>query len=166
MVTEYQHAWPSQKSPFAAEIVFFETSVIETIIKDHFREYYRYYCEPPDELEPAAQEEGLHLATTALEAFRALLCTHKEFETDESATEFLSSAESADDPVILNRIVSWTKQLMAKELVVDGIGARNADTPEELSGLLERFIKPVSVSEGERPIASLWPIVRIVRYEI
>jgi hypothetical protein len=138
---------------------------IKTIIKDHLREYFEHYCEPCEDLEPAEQEEGLHLADTALEAFRALFCNHKDFATDEAAMKFLSTAKSASDPVILTQLIARVKQLMATEQVVDGIGAGNADTAEELGQLIERFVKTVSVPEGEPPRASLWPIVRIVRYE-
>jgi len=139
--------------------------IIETIIKVHFREYFEYYREPHEDLEPAEKEEGLHLATTALEAFRALFCNHRDFATDEAATEFLSTAKSASDPVILTQLIARVKQLLATEQVFDGIGAGNADTAEELGQLIERFVKPVSVADGDPPRASLWPIVRIVRYE-
>ena len=95
-----------------------------------------------------------------------MFCNHVEFGTVEAAIEFLSSAGSEDDPVILNQLNSWTRQLMSSELVVDGIGSRCADTADELAGYLERFVKTVSAPEGEQAVPSLWPIVRIVRYNM
>ena len=137
---------------------------MEAIIQEHFKEYFQHYYESTEELDDAAMEESEHRASTAVEAFRAMFCDRKEFATDEAATAFLSLAESADDTILLNKLYSWTKQLMSSEKVIDGIATRCADTAVELGGYLERFVKTVSVPEGEPAVHSAWPLVKIVRY--
>ncbi|MCJ1396569.1 hypothetical protein MMC18_009460 [Xylographa bjoerkii] len=163
VVTEYQNAWPMQKKPFAAEIVFFEPTKREAFMREHFRDYYVHYCEPIDELDNDALEESEHRASTGFEAFRALFRDRAEFATDQAAILFLSSATSENDSTILDQIFSWTQQLVLAEQAASGLASYSADTAEELGGKLKRFVQTVSFPMGYDQVASLWPIVRMVR---
>ncbi|MCJ1399570.1 hypothetical protein MMC11_002772 [Xylographa trunciseda] len=163
VVTEYCKAWPMQKQPFAAEIVFFEPTKRQAIIREHFRDYYVHYCESLDGLDRDAYEESEHRASTGFEAFRALFRNRAEFATDQAATLFLSSATSENDETILDQLFSWTQQLVLMEEAASGLASYFADTAEELGGKLKRFVQTVSFPQGFDQVASFWPIIRIVR---
>ena len=165
-MTEYRQAWPSQKKPFAAEIVLFEQTKREAIIREHLRDYYVHFCESIHELDGDALEESEHRASTGLEAFRALFRDRAEFSSNDAASMFLSSATSESDTIILERLFAWTTQLLLTEQAGSGLAFCCADTAEELGGKLKRFVQTVTYPTEHDQVPSLWPIVKIVRYAI
>ncbi|MCJ1294120.1 hypothetical protein MMC34_005677 [Xylographa carneopallida] len=138
VVSEYHAAWASQSKRFAAEIKFFEPAERETILKEYFADFYRFTLEDVDELEEATRRDFELRHDTAIEAFLALYAGIPEFKSEEAAQEFLG----------------LRPQTMT--LVVE----KAADTAEELTGKIERFVKTWN---REYVLPSPWPLVKLVK---
>ena len=166
VITEFHQAWPTQSTPFKAEIDLFDPDRIKTIIISYFQAYYNHEWGTKKGLDNEALHDLETHATTAFDAFQALFANHREFQTEANAQEFLGRAKSELDSEIPQKLCSWVESLLLK------IGAKNgsiyltADTAPDLVRKMEPFVKtnPHAADEDDsRP--SPWPIVRLVRSE-
>ena len=71
VITEYHQAQPSQKAPFMAEIVLFESHSVQRILKTHPGSYYDYVHGSFGTVDQEAIDESNAHLSTALETFQA-----------------------------------------------------------------------------------------------
>ncbi|KAF1998322.1 hypothetical protein P154DRAFT_621882 [Amniculicola lignicola CBS 123094] len=165
VVIEFRQASPNQLKPFGAEIEFFARETCLQMVTDLFKKYMQYRKtleESPDEV----TETETEVASTARECFQQLFSNHPEFSDEATADEFLSSATSATDPVILNRLLKWTKNILCT-FVPDGKTTLTIEA-NTAAGLVERFLPftrtvPYREFNGLPLNFSPWPLVRLVR---
>ena len=76
MITEYQTRFEDQEDNFAAEIVFFETTMRENITRGYFADYYSHNFEEHNDLDQdESDSQGLG-PDTAAKTSMALLTDH------------------------------------------------------------------------------------------
>lgn len=164
-VTEYQQAPLSQETPFLATVELYEKGQILEILHEHLQTYYQYRFEGQEELEDGEAGELELRARTALDILIALFADHESFRNQECATEFLRTATSKDDQVILQCFSKWIDEIMEMNKPQDGLIHLTASTPEELSSRLEPWVSSNSIveEEGYSQSPSFWSIVRIAK---
>lgn len=160
VVTEYCQAWPTQKTPFAAEIEFFESKKRETVLRAHLDDYCRFYFEPREEIHNDLVEEYENQACTAFEVFQALFADHDEFSDEDSAIKLLSIARDEGKERVLAKLLAWMNELLSSLDMRDGIVDCKADSVRELADYLAPFTKTVNTLEGESPTPSSWPLAK------
>ena len=137
-------------------------------MQDHFRDYYRYNCEPIDDLDEDAREQLDTLASTAYDTFQALFCNRPEFcrqdTFDEEALRgFFGRAELASDRAMIGTLCSWSNELIAEFANSGSVAVVTADTAEALGAKIERFVRTVPLEGDLGSMPSPWPLVHIVR---
>ncbi|MCJ1433884.1 hypothetical protein MMC27_003249 [Xylographa pallens] len=160
VVSEYHAAWASQTKRFAAEIKFFEPAERETILKEYFADYYRFTLEDIDELEEATRRDYELRRDTSMEAFLALYAEYPEFQSEEAGQAFLDTATSDHDPMILDKLYTWSREVIASCEADNSVVERAADTAIDLGGKIERFVKTWN---GDEILSSPWPLVKLVK---
>ncbi|MCJ1377163.1 hypothetical protein MMC17_000255 [Xylographa soralifera] len=160
VVTEYHAAWASQTKRFAAEIIFFEPAERETILKEYFADHYRFTLEDVDGLEEATRRDYELRRDTTMEAFLAIYAEYPEFQSEEAAQEFLDTATSDRDPMILDKLFTWSREVVASCEADNSVVERAADSAIELGGKIERFVKTWN---GDDILSSPWPLVKLVK---
>lgn len=164
VITEYKNAWPGQKTPFRAEIIFYGLDKIRTIIQHNFRAYYKYSIANIDNEDQESKEELSACQETALETFKALFANRDEFRHEEKIRNFFRPANSEGDKDIIHTLLKWVEKIMIQYDANDGMLCLNAHTVEELAGEVEPFANTCPyVDDDGRPTPSLWPLVEIVR---
>lgn len=165
VITEYQTAWPRQKSAFMAEIVFYRKDKIMSIVQNEFRAYYEYSFGDLDKVDDATQELMHAHYVTAIETFKAVLADRDEFRDDEAIESFFAVASSADDRIILQTLNKWIEATVIQYGAEEESLYLTAHTVEELSRKTEPFVRTCTHKSGYNggPCPSLWPLVEIVR---
>ena len=138
------------------------------MIRDHLEAYYEYNLNRQDEISDDELETAELDAGTALKIFQALFADREEFRSQERARNFLETATSPSDSVILGKFEIWMASLMSLIGAEGGIVHRSSDTTEDLTFKLETFVGMNTILEDENgetleALPSLWPIVKIVR---
>ena len=142
----------------------FEAEQIKVILTTHFQAYFRHKSQSKNGLDQEALHDLEVHATTASEAFQALFADHREFQTEDSAHEFLGRAKLVTDANIPCKLYTWVETLMSKYGAKDGTVHLIADTAAELGRKMEPFVKmSTSVADDEESHPSPWPIVKLVR---
>lgn len=173
MVTEYQQPFPSQRTPFMAEVTILPTQTIRCILYHHFQAYYIHKIESQNDREDREKPDELMLEEqegkfkTADDAFKALFANRDEFSNAQATEEFFKDATSAKDATILNKLWQWTAEAILGSGAKDGIIRRTADEPGELMDQIEHCVKTCTTVKDtdDCPTPSLWPIVEIVKYK-
>ena len=166
VITEYQQALPSQKTPFMAEITLFEPSTVRRMLETHLGQYYSYLHPLTETMDQEAIDELNAHVSTAFEILQELFANREEFSNEERTIEYLERAQSASDPKMLHQLCGWIQESISKCGAEDGIIRRSAYAPEELAKEIERFVKTCKhlLDENDCHVPSLWPLVRTVRY--
>lgn len=158
---------PWQQKPFAAEIHLFNEEEREEIIKAFVANYYRA-CSKDDDDEPetnkATTVEEHATMKSVVDAFVALFNTKPEFADEAKAHKFLASAVSETDENIIDKLVQYSDEVVAK-------GYRDGDqhvrqeesTPQSLLWQLAPFQHTVQLSRGQ-PMQCMWPFVNHIRF--
>lgn len=159
--------WPGQPTPFQGEVEFYEPTARDEMLRTYIADYYNY-MHSPAELEDEASQELEARCSAASEIFQALFCNRTEFQRqgtfdDEAVQEFMKSAKSPTDQAITSKFSHWTRELLAEYTCEENIASRYANTAEELSGMLEVFVKTVAGDGATSTKPSLWPLVRVIR---
>ena len=165
MITEYGPPWPSQKTPFRAEVTFLGREEVRKMIRDQFKAYYDYQFGDQAAMEPDALDELGAAHETAIETFKALFSNKDDFSDDDTIEDFFSTATSAEDRHILQTLNAWLDATMAEYGADDGLIYFDANTSEELASRVQHFVKTCTDREDfqHRPAPSLWPVVEIIR---
>ena len=95
-----------------------------------------------------------------MEAFLALYAEYPDFQSEEAAQEFLDTATSDHDPMILDKLYTWSREVIASCEADNSVVERAADTAIELGGKIERFVKTWN---GDDVLSSPWPLVKLVK---
>ena len=166
VITEYQQALPSQKTPFMAEITLEEPSTVRRMLETHLGHYYSYIHPLTETMDQEAIDELNAHVSTALEILQGLFANREEFSSEECTREYLERAQSASDPKMLDQLCAWIQQSITKYGAEGGIIRRSAYAPDELANEIERFVKSCKhlLDENDCHVPSLWPLVRTVRY--
>ena len=166
VITEYQQALPSQKTPYMAEITLEEPSTVRLTLETHLGHYYDYLHPLTETMDQEAIDELKAHVSTALEVLQGLFANRQEFSNEERTREYLERAQSASDPKMLDQLCAWTQESISKYGAEGGIIRRSAYAPDELADEIERFVKSCRhlLDENDCHVPSLWPLVRIVRY--
>jgi len=109
------------------------------------------------------------LADTAVQVLTALFCAYPECQTKEATKEFLGTAASADDPMILSKLRGWTADIL-KRLCDNGTSSIKfmAEAPDKL----RMYIDPYTTTDFEDfpPDKGLrchpWPIISNIVYNM
>ena len=164
VITEYKNAWPGQKTPFRAEIIFYGLDKIRTIIQDNFRAYYNYSIADIENEDQETKEELSACQETALETFKALFANRDEFRNEEKIKNFFGTAKSERDKDILQILQKWVEKIMIQHGANDEVLCLNAHTVEDLASEVQPFANTCPYRDDDgRPTLSLWPLVEIVR---
>ena len=166
VITEYQQALPSQKTPFMAEITLEEQVTVRRMLETHLGHYYSYLHPLTETLDQEAIDELNAHVSTALEILQGLFANREEFSNEERTREYLGRAQSASDPKMLDQLCAWIQASISKYGAEGGIIRRSAYAPDELANEIERFVKSCKhlLDEDDCHVPSLWPLVRTVRY--
>ena len=113
-----------------------------------------------DELEEATRRDYELRRDTTMEAFLALYAEYPEFHSEVAAQEFLDTATSDHDPMILDKLFTWSREVIASCEAKNSVVEKAADTAIELGGKIERFVKTWN---GDYVLPSPWPLVKLVR---
>ncbi|KAL8823400.1 MAG: hypothetical protein Q9191_005893 [Dirinaria sp. TL-2023a] len=167
VITEYRMPWPGQPTPFQGEVEFYEPTARYKMLRSYVNDYYNY-VHSSGELEDEASQDLEARYSAASEIFQALFCNRTEFQRqgtfdDEAVQEYIKSAESPNKQAVTQKFFQWTRELLAEYSFEECIASRSANTAEELSGLLEVFLKTVGGDGESSTKPSLWPLVQVIR---
>ena len=104
------------------------------------------------------QRDAETLAQTAVEALVAMFRDHDEFESFESAGNFIRACSPLDLHSVSMQLSSWTAQLLSKSHVDEGAAQVESDSGEDFKRKLEPFVR--SPNDSMKP--SCWPLVQTV----
>jgi hypothetical protein len=165
VVIEFVQSELTQIMPYAATVEFFAVELCIKMVTDLFAQYVQHQQKIQQESDDIDDAE-IENASTARECFLVLFAGHSEFADADAAEEFLSTAKSPSDPVVLNKLIRWTKGIL-NTFVKDGNSTvtLGADTA---AGLVEKFIPftrkvPYGNFNGKPLTYSPWPFVRLIR---
>jgi hypothetical protein len=102
------------------------------------------------------QDEELRLQSdTALTVFTELFMAHPEMKDKDSTERFLSNVSSAEDPVLLETLEDWTRQIL-KHLLSDSndgnIISQDFRTVDDLHKYITPFTRSVPFEESKDPV--------------
>lgn len=87
---------------------------------------------------------------------------HRECQTKRATREFLKSAQSEDDPDILNELNKWADKLIYRIAEDQDSVWLEASTPQEMLKKIEAYSTETTDEESQR-VLSLWPLVRLIK---
>lgn len=147
VVIEYQWPFPSQVTPFMAEITI-PPQNIQTILYQHFQAYHVHKIEPkkdqeegPEKPDEVMLKEQQAKSKTADDTSKALFANRDEFLNAQATEEFFKDATSVKDSIILNFFCSGPQRLFVEAVLRMGLYA------ERLMSLVSSWTKP---STGSR----------------
>lgn len=160
---EFTAAAATQRTPYAAEIEFFDSSICMRAIEVKLQLYFARLQKERDGEEPS--DEEIADTNTAIDFFVVLFRNHDEFSDQDSAEEFLATALSLRDSAILTKLRRWTTELLTKFAPSGNSLILGANTIEDLTDQYLPFTTRVDDAiYGGAPLDySPWPFVRIVR---
>jgi len=184
VVQEFGPPLPTQKTPFAAEVHFFDQTACKENLKDYFRSYFRMAehdvgqaeddptAETMEDLDEGAETvaqsqepvEDSGITETALEIFTALFANKEEFADEDAAKTFLATAKSDDDPEVVEQFELWVDELMDQLQLQDSRKFIEGADVEELTENIAPYTKTIA-DDGpvESRSPSLWPLVRLIK---
>jgi GTPase SAR1 family protein len=109
------------------------------------------------------------LADTAVTVMTALFCAQVECRSKDATAEFLNTAKSADDPIVISKLRGWTTDML-KRLSQDGSSSVTfeAESPDKL----QKYVDPYTTTDYDDfpPDRGLkchpWPIIANIVYHI
>lgn len=170
MVVEYAQAGGSQKTLFEASVEFHSREACRSIVKSQVKNYFAHLAIDKDADDEEANDSRLFTGTCT-DLLRSLFMGHPEFQDQEHAEEFLGRHTSADDPQLINKLMTWTEQIV-DEFMPDGdcgdIAKLTAVTASEISERIQPFTMKVDFPsfEGTNIVCCPWPLVKKVRVSL
>lgn len=181
VVQRYMKRFGDQSSPFAAKVYFFAKDRISRILRALLAKYFRASGkiakenfdndddeEDEDVKDDAFDDQGSRVESfsdqrDAVLALMAMFCDHPEFESVEAAHEYLKRAKCEDDERILATMMTWAKQLIARELNGDTSLNYEVSTPEELLLRLQPYTHQLGGPDDLGELAP-WPLVSAIDF--
>ena len=151
-----------------AEVSFFSRQTCVDMVKEGFAMYF-LNCHIADDIDEEELEELRLNSNTALSAFMALFQDRREFRDKTSAEQFLQTASSADDLVVVGRLIGWTEDILQELLPDEENGDKTclyAHTVARIKKMVEPFTRNVEFPSlgGTTIKCSPWPLVKKVRH--
>jgi hypothetical protein len=157
----------SQKSPFAAKVYFFTPQEIRGILSALLAKYYRAANkedkDDEDDDQQGSKVESFGEMRDTLTAFTALFCDQEQFESEDSASNYLQQAKSENDQKILEELVGWAVDVVNRFLEGNDFVIIEKSTPEELLWALQPYTYQVGGMDGEGEV-SPWPLVSVINF--
>lgn len=148
-----------------ATIELFGGAQIKEMLKQDLQAYYQFHHEDTTDLDEIELRERELQAQTALDSFLAMLASRPQFQNEECASEYLSSATCGGDTNILTTFSAWVEESMQEYKPQAGCISLTATTPQDLNYRLEPWVttNPLGDDGAYSKTPSWWPIVRVVR---
>jgi hypothetical protein len=110
----------SQKSPFAAKVFFFTPlqirGILSALLAKHYRAANKEDKDDEDDDQQGSKVESFGEMRDTLAAFTALFCDQEQFESEDSASNYLQQAKSENDSKILEELVGWAVDVVNRFL--------------------------------------------------
>ncbi|KAJ4983924.1 hypothetical protein SVAN01_10610 [Stagonosporopsis vannaccii] len=170
VVVEYAQAAGSQKTLFEASVEFHSREACRDIVKSQVKNYFANR-ELGDEADDEEVNEGRLSAGTCTDLLRSLFMGQPEFQDQEHVEEFLEGYASADDPLLISKLMTWTEEILDK-FMPDGncndVAKLTAVTASEISESIQPFTMRVDFPsfEGTDIVCCPWPLVKKVRVSL
>jgi hypothetical protein len=114
----------------------------EDFIKTSLSDYWDTHLAPNEGLDKIIGTADL--GQPALKTFLALFGHKTEFEDEGAAVRFLGRATRADDPKILNKLLSWTWHIPGELAKLGNVTQVYTHTANDLNSALESFSQQCS----------------------
>lgn len=164
VITEFTKASDTQKTPYKAEVYFYDTREIDTMLKEHLAHWYQFFTKNSESLGGDESEDIEAAASTALEVFKALFIDREECRNEGAIRNLLNRATSAADKNTLAKFSEWTRDMVSRKDAESGLISVNANTSLDLQQKLEPFLqRSTNCDDEETPSPSYWPLVKLVR---
>lgn len=158
-----------QSHRFIVEVQFFDRSEREKLFEEMLNTYYRAGS-PSEELDEEGTDlkqsnagcDDIDARDTVADALHSIFLEHRECQTKRATREFLRSAQSEDDPDILNQLNKWADKLIYRTTEDQDSVWIEASTPQEMLKKVEMYSTETTDEESQRAL-SLWPLVRLVK---
>lgn len=166
-MVEYAQAAATQKTLFEASVEFHSRQACRDIVKSQVKNYFEYLNVSDDVDDEEANDSRL-AAGTCTDLLRSLFMGYPEFQDQEHAEEFLGRHASAEDPILVKKLTTWTENIL-DEFMPDGecnnVATLNAVTASEISESIQPFTMKVDYPtfEGTDILCCPWPLVKKVR---
>lgn len=140
------------------------------MVKEQLKNFWLHLRMEEDTDEDMANEYRL-ASGTCMTVFSSLFLGHPEFQDTERAEDFLSDAESAEDPRLISKLMSWTDHIL-DEFMLDGddndVATLDAYTASQISDLIQPFTMAMEDPhfEGTDIVCCPWPLVKKVRVSL
>lgn len=133
------------------------------MIKWAIKDYYNSFITQDDDLKAG---QDVDRGSPALKILLAVFCDYEGFEDGESAAECLDHLQSEDDPRILGKLLSWTRDIHRQLVAHVNRGPLLPGTSEELAELIEPFIQisdtpMIDIGSDTYLERSVWPFVKL-----
>ncbi|KAH6633395.1 hypothetical protein C7974DRAFT_392704 [Boeremia exigua] len=168
VVVEYAQAFATQSHPFQAKVEFLSRQTCRDLVKEQLKNFWLFITTDMEaELDEEIVNERRLGAITCISVFSSLFIGHAEFSDRDSAETFLSDAESAHNPRLVSKLMSWTDEIldafMTNEDNVD-VATINANTASQISDAIQPFTMVVEDPhfDGTDIVCCPWPLVKMV----
>lgn len=140
------------------------------MVKEQLKNFWLYLImdEASEEIDEEVANERRLASVTCVALFGSLFLGHPEFQDRERAENFLSEAESAEDPRLLSKLLSWTDQIL-DAFMPNGddndVATLNANTASQISDAIQPFTMAMENPhfDGTNIVCCPWPLVKKVR---
>jgi hypothetical protein len=168
---EYAQASATQSQPFQASIEFLSRQSCRDMVKEQLKNFWLHMTMDEDEPDEEIANERRLGAGTCVALFSSLFLGHPEFHDRERAEDFLSDAESATDPRLINKLMCWTDQIL-DAFMPNGddndVATLNANTASQISDAIQPFTMAMEDPQftGTDLVCCPWPLVKKVRVSL
>ncbi|UPX15327.1 uncharacterized protein EKO05_0005776 [Ascochyta rabiei] len=171
VVVEYAQATATQKSPFQASVEFLSRQSYRDMVKEQLKNFWLHMAMDDEEVDEEIANERRLASGTCMTVFSSLFMGRTEFQDKDRAEDFLSHAESAEDPRLVGKLMSWTDHIL-DEFMPDGedndVATLDANTASQISDSIQPFTMAMDspLFEGTDIICCPWPLVKKVRVSL
>lgn len=162
--------FPSQTSPFAAKVHFFNKKQIHNIVASLLAKFYRAVNKEDKEEEDdddfdqqMSNVESFGEIRDTISAFMALFCDKEEFENEATARKFLKSAKSENDETMIRALVEMAHEVVQDRLDGKEVVTVETSTTEELLWALQPYTYQIGGIDGDG-VVSPWPLVSVIDF--
>lgn len=148
------------------EIQFFNREERKRFFEAELAAFYRAGSQT-DELEEEGFGRGgagddIDTRDTVADALHSVFLEHRECQTKRATRDFLKSATSENDKVVLAQLNKWADKLVFRETEGQDSVWLTASTPQEMLKRVEVYSTEITDEESQR-VPSIWPLVRLIK---
>jgi hypothetical protein len=137
------------------------------MVKEQLTNFWLHMTMDEDEPDEEIANERRLGAGTCVALFTSLFLGHPEFHDRDRAEDFLSNAESAEDPRLISKLMGWTDQIL-DAFMPNGddndVTTLNANTASQISDAIQPFTMAMDDPHftGTDLVCCPWPLVKKV----